>query len=355
MDPKIKSWFVFFTTLGTVFWIAGGIFALFTYNIPATILFILAIILYVIAVICYYYKPEVKRVALLTPSPTFLKVLEKINKISKNNRAFTIRQVPEYEEPKLIRHERLLLSKQERSNAKEIEKSLFKGTQPNDPCAAITEQIDWGDKPLTFHYSPTTYAEVRAKRKSGDKVIILSANTLVFSEEARCLLFHRRSQKSEHFPRTIHTIGGAFMPEGLTDRGDITGVRECAERELREETGVSITIPLGTPMAIIDEQGIDFIQIAFLGVNISEEQLRRKRPNWEGTLMEVPFDNLREILMKKADWLPSGWAHVVMWLALGAPGSKTKITFNNLTAEQLALEVVDDPACSEEVLLNIVL
>ena len=75
----------------------------------------------------------------LTHNPTFLKVLEEINKRCENDRAFTIRQVPVYEEPKLIRHERLLLSKQEHSNVKEIEKSLSKEKQPNDPCAAITE------------------------------------------------------------------------------------------------------------------------------------------------------------------------------------------------------------------------
>lgn len=276
----------------------------------------------------------------LPPSHTFLIVLEEINKKCENDRALTIRRAPVFEEPKLIRHDRLLLSKQERSNVKEIEKSLAKEMQPNDACAVITEQIDWNDEPLTIHFSPASYAEIRAKRESGNRVLVISANTLLFSEEARCLLLHRRSSKSDYFSHTIHTIGGAFMPEGLMERGDIGGLRECAEREMLEETGVAITVPLKTPMAIIDEYGIDFIEIAFLGVNISKEQLSRIRPNWEGALAKIPFDNLREILMNQAEWTPSGWSHVIMWLALGAPGAKAEITFNDLTAEQLALEVV---------------
>lgn len=275
----------------------------------------------------------------LTHNSALSAVLENVHNQSETERGFKIRGVPIFYDPKLIRGERILLSELEKQNIKKIEHELLCEKKPNDACATIDGAVNWKDKPISLHFSPAMYAEIRAKRDSGNRVVMLSASALLFSEEAKCLVLHRRSEKSDAFPQTLHTIGGGFMPEGLTERGDIGGVRECIERELQEETGVAITVPSSTPIALIDEYGIDFIQIAFLGVNISKEQLNRMRPNWEGTIVQVNFDDLYRRLKNQSEWTPSGWAHAAMWLALGTPGSKSKLSFGSLTAEQLAFAI----------------
>jgi len=47
--------------------------------------------------------------------------------------------------------------------------------------------------------------------------------------------------------------------------------------------------------------------------------LARARTNWEGHVEEVLFKDLSQTL-RDPSWVPSGKAHVLAWLALGAPG-----------------------------------
>jgi len=49
----------------------------------------------------------------------------------------------------------------------------------------------------------------------------------------------------------------------------------------------------------------------------------------------VPFTDLSALLLRD-DWVPSGKAHVLAWLAAGAPGAGKKPIFGGLTATQLA-------------------
>lgn len=309
------------------------------------ILLTISTILGGIAAIGYFWdKHEKKRINVKTkkcadpslPSNAALSaVLAKIRNSSSSTSKnyFVVRDVPIYEEPKLVRGKRIILTSRERKSLKKL--------NYDDPCAIISGQINWNDKPLTIHYSPAFYSEIQAMRKNGHRVIKLSVNALLISIEAQCIILHRRSEMSDDFPDTLHTFGGVLMPDGLTGRGDTGGIRECIERELIEEAGVAITVPQNTPIAVIDEQGIDFVQFTFLGVNISQNQLDRMRPNWEGRIVEIKFEDLYKRLKKHEEWTPTGWAHVALWLAIGGPGTNTQLKFQGMNAEELALAITD--------------
>lgn len=78
---------------------------------------------------------------------------------------------------------------------------------------------------------------------------------------------------------------------------------------------------------ILEEPSISFVEIAFLGVNISRNQLERTRSTWEGSVVKIHFDNLATQLCTLQDWTPSGLLHILLWLALDAPNSKANLKF----------------------------
>jgi 8-oxo-dGTP pyrophosphatase MutT (NUDIX family) len=117
---------------------------------------------------------------------------------------------------------------------------------------------------------------------------------------------------------------------------------ECAERELHEETGLSVTIPDTTPvlLLLLRLSPISYLETVYLGINISNEQLKRIRPTWEGGVVEIPFDELKDKLCYFDDWTPSGLLHILFWLALDTPNSKEKLKFAGEDAATLFEEVV---------------
>lgn len=130
------------------------------------------------------------------------------------------------------------------------------------------------------------------------------------------------------------------MPPGVGERHDYNGLIECAQRELSEETGLSVTIPNTIPVLLLEETSISFIEMAYLGVNISNEQLERTRSSWEGRVVKIPFDELKEKLCDFEDWTPSGLLHILFWLALDTPNSKERLKFAGEDAAALLKEVV---------------
>ena len=247
-----------------------------------------------------------------------------------------VKRGPDLQTPKLINLGPYDLNEKQKSVSGAIKHSLKKKKRPNDPCAVLLKEPDWKDDPFYLNYRTLYYSDLRALRKDNISPKIISANAVLYSEEERCLFLHRRSQESDDFPYTLHTFGGAFMPPDIGDRGDIFGLKECVVREVHEETGLSIIIPENTPVAIIDEYAIHFLQVSYLGINISKEQLKYLRPNWEGTITRVPFDDLQELLENFETWTITGWVDVLLWLSLGIPNSNKPISFSGNSAVTLS-------------------
>ena len=88
------------------------------------------------------------------------------------------------------------------------------------------------------------------------------------------------------------------------------------------------------------ELSTGFIQLVFLGIPVDVEDIDRLKGNWEGKIERVPFKNLASVL-KDPTWVPSGKAHVLAWIGLGAPNAKKRQKFGNQTAEQLFNSMLD--------------
>lgn len=252
-----------------------------------------------------------------------------------------IRNGPTCQLPNLVDEGHYTISKKIEHKSKKIAKELLKTNRPNDPCAGIIDSPRWGDDPLNIHYHPMLYSQIKSCRENNIHVKLLSVNAVIFCEEEEFILVQRRSKKSNDYVNTLHTFGGAFLPGGLTAYGDLGGIRECARREISEETGLSIFIPWLTPTIAIDEFSINYIQITFLGVNISTFDLIDLRPNWEGTVNKIKFNDLEASLKNLDLWTPTGWIHVLYWLALNTPNAKKELKFSNRSSLDLANELLD--------------
>jgi len=262
-------------------------------------------------------------------------IKEGINKSQEFGTSIKVKIYPIFSPPVLHRLGSYKLDPDQKSRSKKFARIQQQKMRPNDPCAVLIKEPDWEDNPLYFNYHTLFYSDLLALRENNIKPIIISANGLVFSEEDRCLLIHRRSHESDEFPHTLHTFGGAFMPTDIGERGDISGLKECVIREIHEETGLSVTIPNNTPIAIIDEFAVDYVQVTFLGINVTFEQLKDLRNNWEGTITKIHFDHLLKRLNNFHEWTNTGWVDVVLWLALDTPNSLKPISFAGKSAKNL--------------------
>ena len=270
----------------------------------------------------------------------FEKIKHRLNDSQEIGKNLKVRKGPARHPPELMNLGQYNLDKKTQKTSNRIKRSLQDNNRPNDPCAVLIKDPDWKDEPLHLLYHTLFYSDIRALRKENIRPTIISANALLFSEEERCILVHRRSQESDDFPYTLHTFGGAFMPHGIGGRGDIAGLKECVTREIHEETGLSVFISEFTPIVTIDEFKIDFVHISYLGVNISTDQMNDLRPNWEGTITKIPFDDLHKWLDNFQEWTITGWVDVVLWLSLDTPNASKSISFAGKSAEDLCKSVL---------------
>lgn len=276
-------------------------------------------------------EPYVSRIAALQT---------KVAKNPRFNRELLVKRVPKVSGIDLRPGGHAALTKEQEKSARQFSIGLARNNFPNDPCAVLSSEPAWSDDPLCLYYKTALYSEVQALRQFNELARLISANAVLYCEEVRQVLIHRRSPQSADFSNTLHTFGGAFMPPNVDSRGDINGLRECLRREVAEETGISITVPHSTPFAVIDEIALNFVQISYLGINISSQQLEDMRPNWEGTIVKIPFDELLARLQRVEEWTPSGWLDIVLWLALDAPNSSGRIKFNKKNCSQVFEEAL---------------
>lgn len=214
----------------------------------------------------------------------------------------------------------------------------------NDPHAMLIQEPDLMHSPVHLRAQTLDYAALEMLRKEEKHQHILSAGAVIVCPEARTLVFHHRSTRSRTFPDCIHIIGGAYQPPGVRPGVDYDSLslKSAAQREVKEETNAVITCDNFPPMLLAEERSERFFQFVLLGTEISANQLKSMKENWEGEgIVKITFDQLRAFLVAPPKpWVPSGKAHVLAWLALGAPGAGRHKKFGKLSPQMLFHEVI---------------
>jgi hypothetical protein len=209
-------------------------------------------------------------------------------------------------------------------------------TKSNDPHAILSSKPNWNDDPVHFEAWSLDFAAVRSLRDktlNADPLpLVLSVNSLLICRKSREIILHRRALHSDTFPNALHTIGGGYWPPGVdAHEGDQFRLRNTAIRETREESGVTFSLDENPPMVLLQELQTGFIQLAYLGVNISSQEAENLAPSREGTPVHIRYDDLpQKLLSDQEDWVPTGKAAILAWLALGAPNGGWNVQFDGI-------------------------
>ncbi|PKO45904.1 MAG: hypothetical protein CVU29_08055 [Betaproteobacteria bacterium HGW-Betaproteobacteria-22] len=185
--------------------------------------------------------------------------------------------------------------------------------------------LDWdGVETTELNVQTADFAHVQAMRELGERPQILSAGAVLVCPEKRCILVHKRSESSATYPSRLHILGGGYKPPVMYKKIDNPGDRSSLEftmiREVFEESGL-ILRRYHEPIAVAQELDTGFIQYVYLGVRVTSQQYEQLEANTEGRLLPVGFDELVNKLKNNDIWVPTGRAHILMWLGLGAPGA----------------------------------
>jgi len=198
----------------------------------------------------------------------------------------------------------------------------------------IPEKADWHTDPVVLPANKIQYSAVRALRKDGYCVPVLSANAVLVCPERRVIVLQRRSQQMDTFEANIHTVGGGYQHDYPGD-GELI---ETATREVYEELKLQIKFSRFLPKVTLGELSTGFIQVNYLGVRVLPTQIDQMAPKTlEGVNYTVSYDALENEL-KKPGWVPTGKLAIFVWLAFGAPESATdgeSARFGDKTAAQL--------------------
>lgn len=230
------------------------------------------------------------------------------------------------EEPHIVVDGDYQLTDSQRTKAKEHKRELEERNRPNDSHAIVQGEPSWRCDPVVFHVGGLDFASVQALRDDGVKPEILSVSAVILCSETRRMIVHKRSMESATFKGCLHTFGGAYMPPGYHVKDDGTSLVTTVLREVLEESRISLHIDSSCPMILAKELATGFVQLVFLGIDISGGDARRIEHTWEGNVEQIAFSELIGSL-RTDNWVPSGKVHVLAWLALGAPGLMGRARF----------------------------
>lgn len=242
-------------------------------------------------------------------------------------------------EPTLHLEGEYQLTAQQMEEAAKQRTALKAEGRPNDMHAILVEEPAWQAATVHMRIRTIDYAGIVALRKEGLHPAVLSSCALVLSQEMGQILLHRRATNVATYPSCLHIIGGGYMPPSHHGRDDGDSLRSTAEREVLEETKLALPPAATPPMILAREVTTGFIQLVFLGFDVPASAVARLKGNWEGHVEAIPYEHLPELL-QESGWVPSGKAHVLAWLALGAPGAGGKPRFGNLSPNHLFDELV---------------
>ena len=217
----------------------------------------------------------------------------------------------------------------------------------------LDEKADWARDPVTLRVNTIKYSAVKSFRADRLCVPTLSANAILVCPQSRQLVLQRRSPEMDTYPNGVHNVGDGHQhhwPGGDSD------LYATMRREVLEELGVQADDCENLPKAILGELDTGFIQVNYLGVEISSSNLQKMATETkEGSNFAVSFDKLEEELRKdpspeelkkdprKEKWVPTGRAAILIWLAFGAPypsKGREPVRFGGKTAEQLFNAIV---------------
>lgn len=243
-------------------------------------------------------------------------------------------------EPKIHIKGRHLLSSAQLSGAVVHRQQLAASGRPNDPHALLVNDPLWNADPVNLEVTTVDFSEICALRQEGLKPQIISAGGVLLCTEREELVLHRRGDVAT-YPNALHILGGAYIPDGAgVCDPDRAGLHSTAVREIHEETQAHVSVHDTPNMVMAKELSTGFIQLVLLGLPVHSKDIDRLRGNWEGRIERVPFKCLASVL-KDPTWVPSGKAHVLAWLGLGAPNAKKGQKFGNQTAKQLFNAILD--------------
>lgn len=220
----------------------------------------------------------------------------------------------------------------------------------NDTLGIIIENdMQWQSDPIDIDYKSTDFYAIKAMRKNGELPHIISGCALVICSEEKKIILHKRSGNSATYPDAIHIFGGAFIGNGQDNYRESEGdeyISRTIQRELHEESRLDIPRDRieKCKMSIAEELTTGFFQVTALGLDITKNELEKIRTapasnNKEGKTLIVGFDDLEKIVIGGM-FVPTGAAHVILWLGLGAPGTSRKTRFSGKSAQELFSDIV---------------
>lgn len=206
--------------------------------------------------------------------------------------------------------------------------------RPNEMHAIVIGEPDWLEIPIRLRVRTIDYAGILALRDAGECPQVLSANAVIFSCKLRQILAQRRTSTGDAYYAHLHTFGGAYMPRFAQSENDGRDLRATIAREVKEETKLILPIDAAPPIICAKEIATGFIQLVYLGFNMSVDNFEAAIGNWEGHIETIRYVDL-PVALKNPDWVPSGKAHVLAWLALNGPGGKMSPRLGSMSPIQL--------------------
>jgi hypothetical protein len=256
--------------------------------------------------------------------------------------------------PEIEEKGRVKLTPEEMVLVPNIKESLNANNRPNDPHAVLINEPTWADANVSLKVKGLEFAEAMAHLQANPnvepKMKMISANAVIVCPELRCIVLHRRNPESRTYPSRLHTVGGGYMPTGIGPKNDNYSIKRTVIREIQEETSLTLTFDKVPNLLIMEELENGWIQVAFLGLSISAAQARdihKYSSEHEGEPERIDFADL-PFRLGDPDWVPTGKAAVLTWLALGAPGAGAYARFGKgrfwkATPKEVLDEVLKHP------------
>jgi hypothetical protein len=264
------------------------------------------------------------------------KIIARLNGMFKNHAE--ARSVVE-SEPELQVKGPLPLSEEEVAVSGLIENSVHNLFEQVTKYGVLSYPFESWNPGSKMEYYSTDFAQVCAKRRTAVKACapekhpqVLSACVVLFSKSKKVVYLHRRGGRSVTYPSCLHTYGGHFLPVPAWGSHDNESLLGTAVRQLIDEAAVYIPPRPNCPLLVARELPTNFVQLVLLGVDVADAKLGG--PQLEGKAEAVRFEDLAATLSDDT-WVPSGRMHVLMWLALGAPGIEPPAWPKASTPEQI--------------------
>lgn len=207
------------------------------------------------------------------------------------------------------------------SQPDEAKKWIAKKTYDvNDPHALLIAQPELMANRLEFDVVSCLYEDIDWMRKSKKELpYVLSGNGLVVRPAHRELMLHRRANNVATYKEKLHTLGGGYAPPNVGRIADRT-LYNTILREIEEEVNIRLHEEPYRPEYLLFETRTGFVQYLVIGLTKGDCDIKNLEA--EGKAVPLPFDRLEDRLLDTMAWVPTGYAAVLIWLALQCPGAE---------------------------------